>query len=150
MAKKGAIEISDIMSRKIVTVELDDSLKVIQEIFNHTHFHHLIVVSAERVAGVISDRDLLKALSPRIGTFSETDRDTTTLNKRAHQIMTRHPITLPASAGIFDAINTFNQHSISCIPIVDSALKPVGMLSWRDILKMLEEQREKRNAQKNT
>ena len=127
-----------IMSKTVVTVEMDDSLEVIKEIFDNTGFHHLLVVESDKLLGVISDRDLLKALSPNIGTLSETVRDLASLKKRAHQIMTRKAVTLGADAAIFDAIEIFNTHNISCIPVVDDQNKPVGIISWRDILKTLE------------
>ncbi|MEO7209211.1 MAG: CBS domain-containing protein [Steroidobacteraceae bacterium] len=31
----------------------------------------------------------------------------------------------------------FLEHRVSCIPIVEEALKPVGILSWREVLKTL-------------
>ena len=127
----------EIMSKTVVTVEMDDSLAVIKEIFDNTGFHHLLVVESDKLLGVISDRDLLKALSPNIGTLSETVRDLASLNKRAHQIMTRKAVTLGPDAAIFDAIKIFNTHNISCIPVVDEQNKPVGIISWRDILKTL-------------
>jgi len=86
---------------------------------------------------VISDRDLLKAISPHVGTASETDRDASTLNKRAHQIMTRKPVTLGPNASIHDAADIFNKHSFSCVPVVDDEENPVGIISWRDVLKAL-------------
>ena len=127
----------EIMSKTVVTVEMDDSLAVIKEIFDNTGFHHLLVVESDKLLGVISDRDLLKALSPNIGTLSETVRDLASLNKRAHQIMTRKAVTLGPDAAIVDAIEIFNTHNISCIPVVDEQNKPVGIISWRDILKTL-------------
>ncbi len=101
----------------------------------------MLVVESEKLFGVISDRDLLKALSPYIGTASETERDAATLNKRVHQIMTRKPVVVGQSAGIYDAIEIFNNHNISCIPVVDDEFKPVGIISWRDILKKFEAMR---------
>lgn len=135
--------VEEIMSKTVVTVKMDNSLKVIKEIFDSTGFHHLLVVESDRLLGVISDRDLLKALSPNIGTLSETVRDTACLNKRAHQIMTRKTVTLGPDAAILDAIEVFNTHNISCIPVVDDQHKPVGIISWRDILKALASNRNK-------
>lgn len=125
------------MSKTIVTIDMDDSLKLAKEIFDNTRFHHLLVVASDKLSGVISDRDILKALSPNIGTAAETSRDTATLKKRVHQIMARKLVTLTPNADINDAIEIFNNHNISCIPIVDDEFKPVGIISWRDILKAL-------------
>jgi len=129
--------IETIMSKKVVTVDIDHPLSVVKEIFDYTRFHHLLVVESDILCGVISDRDLLKTISPNIGTAAETSRDIETLNKRAHQIMTRQLVTLNPDAKIDDAIKIFNSHTISCIPIIDEQKKPVGIVSWRDILKYL-------------
>ncbi len=75
------MEFKDLINEKIVTVEMDDSLGVVKEIFDNTNFHHLLVVEREELFGVLSDRDLLKALNPNIGTIRETARDADTLNK---------------------------------------------------------------------
>ena len=136
--------IEKLMSKPIVTVELDDTLKVVKRIFERAKFHHLLVVENDVLYGVISDRDLLKAISPHIGTPNETPHDLVTLNKKVHQIMTRKPITLPPQADVYAAIKIFNQHSISCIPIVNDSGRPVGIISWRDILRGIEDNHNKK------
>jgi acetoin utilization protein AcuB len=80
---------------------------------------------------------LWKALSPNLGTSRESYIDLATLKKRVHQIMSRDPITLKPDAAVQEAIRVFNSHRISCIPIVDDDFKPVGIVSWRDILKAM-------------
>lgn len=129
------MSVKKIMSTTIVTVEMDDRLKTVKEIFSSVRFHHLLVVESGKLVGVLSDRDLLKALSPKIGTPAETEDDSATLNKRVHQIMTRRPVVLKPNSAVYEAIEIFNKQNISCIPIVDDENKPVGILSWRDILK---------------
>jgi acetoin utilization protein AcuB len=134
----ATMAVSDIMTAQIVTVEMDDRLEVVKEIFDTVKFHHLLVLDERRkLSGVVSDRDLLKALSPYVGSAAETARDVATLNKRVHQIMTRHPITLHPQAEIAEAVNVLLTRGISCIPIVDGEHKPVGILSWRDLLRSL-------------
>ena len=131
------MSIREIMSTRIVTVELGDRLEAVKEIFDSSRFHHLLVVEEGILYGVVSDRDLLRALSPFIDSTGETPRDAATLNKRVHQIMTRKPITLRPEAEIADAVRLFLTNKISCIPIVDDEFKPVGIVSWRDVLKSL-------------
>jgi acetoin utilization protein AcuB len=131
------MRVQSIMSKRVVTVELDDQLSAVKEIFDRLHFHHVLVVEEGRLFGVVSDRDLWKALSPNLGTGRESYSDLATLNKRVHQIMSRDPITLKPQAAVNDAIRVFNSHRISCIPIVDDDGKPVGIVSWRDILKAM-------------
>ncbi|HEY2779183.1 MAG TPA: CBS domain-containing protein [Steroidobacteraceae bacterium] len=126
------------MTTRVVTVEMDDRLDVVKKIFDTLKFHHLLVVDDHRkLKGVVSDRDLLKALSPYVGSATENARDVATLNKRVHQIMSRELITLQPRAAVADAVQLFLEHRISCIPVIDAARTPVGILSWRDVLKAL-------------
>lgn len=122
------------MTQPVVTVEMDTSLSVIKDIFDNTHFHHLLVEFENKLVGVISDRDLLRAISHRVDTVAATATDMASLNKRAHQIMTRNLVTLFDSDNVKDAVRLFNLHRVSCLPVVDNTHKPVGIVSWRDIL----------------
>jgi len=131
------MSIEKIMTTKIVTVELDDTLATVKDIFDNLKFHHLLVVESGKLIGVVSDRDLLKAISPNIGTIAATDRDEATLNKKVYQVMTRKPITLRPHDPIGNAVELFNTQRISCVPIVDREFRPVGILTWRDILRAI-------------
>ena len=70
-----SMNVSDIMSKHVVTVEFDDRLSAVKDIFDNAKFHHLLVVEAGVLFGVVSDRDLLKSISPNIGTNRYTPRD---------------------------------------------------------------------------
>jgi acetoin utilization protein AcuB len=132
------MDVRAIMTTRVVSVEMDDRLDAVKQIFDTAKFHHLLVLDDRgKLQGIVSDRDLLKALSPYIGGAAETARDLATLNKRAHQIMSRQLITLHPQASIADAVRLFLEQRISCIPIVDDGFKPVGILSWRDVLRSL-------------
>lgn len=138
------MNIDKMMTTKVVSVHMDDPISVVKEIFDNTKFHHLLVIEDGKLMGIISDRDLLKALSPNIGTAAETTRDTATLNKRVHQIMTRKPVTLTLDADVYTAVEVFNRERVSCVPVLDTSGKVAGILSWRDMFKALEERRKKK------
>jgi len=131
------MDIKRLMTRHPVTVSLDDTLARVRDLFQRHRFHHLLVVEDGRLIGVVSDRDLLKALSPNLGNLSETTRDRASLNKRVHQIMSRNLRVLRDDASVEDAIRLFNSERISCIPIVDENYRAVGILSWRDVMRAL-------------
>jgi acetoin utilization protein AcuB len=135
------VHVDVLMSRDLVVVAMDDSLATIKKLFDQHGFHHLLVVENSELCGIISDRDVFKALSPKLGTAAESDQDLASLNKRAHQIMSRKLITLTLGSGVHAAIDVFNQHKISCIPIVDENNVPVGIISWRDIMRVIGQNR---------
>lgn len=136
------MNIDSIMSKQVATVVFDDTLKTVKEVFDAASFHHLLVVEDGKLHGVVSDRDLLRAMSPFIGSTVESARDVNTLNKRVHQIMSRQPITLRPEALIADAVDLFLTHKVSCIPVVDLQFRPVGIVSWRDVLRAWKEEAE--------
>lgn len=128
------MKVAEIMTKRIVTIGFDDTVATVKEIFDSVKFHHLLVVEEGRLLGVVSDRDLLRAMSPFIGSVVETARDIGTLGRRVHQIATRKPVTLLPDADVADAIELLVANPISCIPIVDEEGRPVGIVSWRDVL----------------
>lgn len=133
-----SITLRQIMTPHVITVSMDDGLRAVRQLFDENSFHHLLVVENGKLAGVISDRDLLRHLSPFLGhDLAERSQDTATLNKRAHQIMTRRPISATPETTLQEAIALILDHRISCLPIVDAQSHPVGIVTWRDILKTL-------------
>lgn len=127
----------DMMSKAVVTVEPDDTLALVKQMFHLGKFHHVLVMERGALTGVVSDRDLFRALSPNIDTPAERFQDTATLNKTVRDIMSRQPIVLRDDATVDDAIDIFNAHVISCIPIVGQDGRLLGIISWRDILRNL-------------
>lgn len=140
------MSIEKIMTPAVTSVELDDTLGLIKDIFEKKKFHHLMVTDGGKLAGIISDRDVLKALSPYIGTDAETLHDAATLNKRAHQVMTRDVVTLTLDSPVLDAVKLFNSKKVSCLPVIDAQRRPIGVVTWRDILRAIEVTTEKRQA----
>lgn len=130
------MRLRDIMTTRVATVGMDDTLATIQEIFEKVRFHHLLVLSEDdRVVGVISDRDLLKQLSPYLNTASEKHRDLATLKKKAHQIMSRKLVSASPLTTVKEAAMLLMEHSISCLPILGENNSLLGIVTWKDILR---------------
>ncbi len=129
--------IGRIMATRVVTIEMDDSLEVVRDIFKKVRFHHLLVVDNQKLVGIISDRDMLKAVSPFVGTMSETTRDQATLNKRAHQIMSHHPVTVRSSCSLQEAAQLILARGVSCLPVTTMNGEVLGIVTWKDVLRAI-------------
>jgi acetoin utilization protein AcuB len=129
------MQVHTIMTREVITVGPDDSVRGVRDLFERFRFHHVIVVDAGRVAGVVSDRDLLKNLSPFIGKGSERPMDLASLQRRVHQIMTRKPITINENDAIGAAGLLMLQNHVSCLPVVNDAGACCGIITSRDVLR---------------
>ena len=128
------IRVAEIMSHRVVTIEMDDRLTIVKEIFDSAPFHHLLVIENGILQGVLSERDYLRTLSPHIGSIGETERDADTLQRRAHQVMTRDPITISPEADIKTASQLMLAHNIGCLPVL-TFNKIVGIITWKDLLR---------------
>lgn len=122
------------MSTRVVTIEMDDRLLVAQEIFENAPFHHLLVIEDDELQGVLSERDYLRALSPHVGNINETDRDSETLQRRAHQVMSRNPVTISPHKTLNDASRLMLEHDIGSLPVLKRG-KIVGIITWKDLLR---------------
>ncbi|MCC4832921.1 CBS domain-containing protein [Shewanella sp. 1_MG-2023] len=128
------VTIEQIMSPRVVTIEMDDRISTAKEIFDNVPFHHLVVLDENKtISGILARTDLLNALSPNLGTAAELTRDIETLNKRVHQVMAHGPITITPSLDIQSASQLMLSKGITCFPVLqDDEL--VGIVSWRDLL----------------
>jgi len=124
------------MTTRVETIGMDRSLRDVRARFEESRYHHLIVKDEHGVCvGVISDRDLLKHLSPFVGKMAERSTDVGTLSKRVHQIMTRQLIAARPRTMFSDAARIMLDHRISCLPVLDGDHKCVGIVTLRDIVR---------------
>jgi acetoin utilization protein AcuB len=127
--------INDIMSRDVVCVSPDTALMEIRRNLHERGFHHLLVRDEdEQLVGVISDRDVLKAVSPFLNTYSESARDVRSLERPASEIMREEPVTVTPDTSVSDAAGTLLEHKISCLPVLDGS-DLVGIVTTKDLLR---------------
>lgn len=129
--------VGNVMSTPAITIDLDASLDAAHTLLEQRHIRHVAVTEHGHLIGILSDRDLLRHLSPFIGTLSERQQDLSTLRRHVHQIMTRNPFTTHRDASLKDALAILLQHRISCLPVLDPHDQLVGMITLRDMLAAL-------------
>ncbi|MDA7745852.1 CBS domain-containing protein [Psychromonas sp.] len=130
------MKVEEIMTKRVVTIHMDDRLFTIKNILSAATFHHLLVVEDNILRGIISERDLLRVLSPYLGTEAESNRDIETAQRRAHQIMTHSPITISPNTSIKEALRIMLSHDIGCLPVLDLE-EIVGVFTIHDGVRAL-------------
>src|SRR6266705_3465427 len=121
--------VAEIMTRDVITVEMDDSVDRARRFFEARGFHHLLVVDGGRLVGVVSDRDLLRTLSPFVGKSTEREQDAATLRRRIHLIMSRRLVTVTSEMSVEDAARSMLTNKVSCLPVVDAQSRPIGVVT---------------------
>jgi len=132
------MKIEEIMSEEVTCINLDDRLSVVRELFIKHKFHHLMVTdSKNQLIAVISERDYLKATNSNLELPAANEKDLAMLNKRVHQIVTKKLVAIKQFSPFSEAIKTFHDTGMSCLPVINSNNQPVGVITSRDIIKWL-------------
>lgn len=126
------MNISEIMTREIVSAQpncpLDDAI----QLFESHRFRHLPVLEEGRLVGILSDRDIALATGWILSNYRSTDDNSAP--QRVVQIMTRDVHSLPASADASDAAELILEHRISAVPVLEGGAV-VGLLSTTDLIR---------------
>jgi len=125
--------VDGIMSREVVTVSPDAALMDIRKRLQGEGLNHMLVIEDGTLCGVISDRDVLKAISPFLDTYSEEHRDVKTLSQPASEIMQGDPITVQPGTSIKEASQTLLDNRVSSLPVVEGN-ELVGIVTGKDML----------------
>lgn len=130
------MNVSEVMTRSPIVASPDESVRQLVQLFEKHEFHHLPVVEHGRLLGIISDRDVLRHVSPFVGMINEQQQDVSTLERRAHQVMTRRPMTIEPETSVEEAAAAMLEHRVSCLPVVDSEGRLFGIVTTRDLLRV--------------
>ncbi len=135
LVSQSAMYVRDIMTTPVHTVDMDHSILTAKRLFDREHCHHVVILRRNRAFGVVSDRDILKAISPFVGNrLMERSQDVNTLKKRVHQIMSRHLVTIGPDEAIAEAARRMLSQRVSCLPVVDDSGSLLGIVTIRDFL----------------
>lgn len=133
------MQVKDLMTTKVFTVTPNDLIDRVFFLIHYEKLRHLPVIEKGKVVGIISDRDMYKALGPKSNSkVIETNSDNTELHvvvKKVRHIMKRGVITVTADTLASEAANLMTEHRIGALPVVEKE-KLIGILTSTDILKV--------------
>lgn len=123
------------MTRDVISVHPDTPLLEVQNLLKQHGFRHLVVVDDDgALSGVLSNRDVLKALSPFLNTSAETQRDVRTLAQPARELMNKTPHTVTPDTPAQEAASVLLDGAISALPVVEGD-ELVGIITTKDLLR---------------
>ena len=116
--------LAEIMSREVLAVAPEDTLGEAAQIMNDGGVGSAVVLEHGRLIGILTERDLLRAVAGRVHS-SEA---------RVRQWMTGDPITIAETASAADAARTMLEHGFRHLPVTDGE-RTVGIVSLRDVMR---------------
>jgi len=127
--------VEDVMTREVVTLTPEQTLRDAINLLRSKRIRHLPVVDEQRLVGIVTDRDVKRA-APSVLAGWERDRyDEMLLTIKVAQLMTREPITVPCQSALKDAVGIFIERKVGALPVVDNG-HLVGILTEMDILRV--------------
>jgi len=126
--------VNEIMTVSPSVLQPDQAVLEVHRILSMESYHHLPVVEAGILVGLISDRDLARTVSPFTGTELEQTRDLRQMMLRVRDIMSTDLVTIDGHTTIDYAAILLLENQISCLPVVDDQFRLEGLLTWKDIL----------------
>jgi acetoin utilization protein AcuB len=146
------MRVEDLMTSKVFTVEQEDLIDRVFFLIYYERIRHLPVVEKGKVIGIVSDRDMYKALGPKGNSNvieSATGTGTTELHvitKKVRHIMRRGVITVNPDTYASEAAAIMAGHKIGALPVVGKDDKLVGILTSTDILRVFSKIEKARHA----
>lgn len=110
-----------LMSSSPVTVAPQDTVGDARLLMERGNFRRLPVLDGERLAGIITDRDILR----RVGNLDSI---------KVSAVMTPDPIVVTPEMTVKDTIQLMLSHRFSGLPVIESG-KVVGIVTTTDVLK---------------
>lgn len=131
-----SIKISQLMTDNIIVARLSHTFSQVCRLFLEFSLHHLpIVDDSDRVIGIISMTDVLKAYRYLATDLPDLSDEALDKHLLISHLMTPNPVTLEATDTIGNAAELFVQLHIQALPIVDGDKKIVGIITTRDIVR---------------
>jgi len=118
------MQIADVMRREFITVAPEDTLGEVARKMVDKSMGAVIVKDYGRLIGILTERDMLKAMAARVHT-SEA---------RVRQWMTEDPVTATLETNVEDAARTMLEHGFRHLPVADETGRIVGIASLRRVV----------------
>ena len=128
--------VRDIMTAQVVTVTPDDTLAAAVSALRSHRIRHLLVAEEGRLVGIVSDRDVKRALPSLLEGTTQEEHDRLLATTSVSKIMTREPASIEPDATIRKGLDEMIEHRYGALPVVDGA-RIVGIISTTDFLQLL-------------
>ena len=132
--------VKTIMTREVVSVQLGEAPSKVRGVLQGGRFHHLPVLDGEKLVGIVSSVDFMKASLSVWGTDERTIDAVLDSQLRLANLMRAEPRTIRETATVRDAAQALAHGEYHSLPVVDVDGKLVGIVTSTDLIRYLLEQ----------
>ena len=129
--------VSDWMTRGVITITPETSLKEAHDIMNSKKIRRLPVVMQGKVIGIVTLGDIRGAEPSKASSLSVWEMNDMLAKLKVSAIMTRNPGTIQQTASVGDAAKIMLDKKFSGLPVVDEENHLVGIITESDIFRFV-------------
>jgi acetoin utilization protein AcuB len=130
------MKVKDLMRTNVVTLHVSDALDIAEDIMSMGRIRHLPVVdAANRVVGIVTQRDLFKASVSSVLGFDREKEHEWLGRIKVRDIMTKEVVTVGPEVGVVEAVEKLVTAKFGSLPVVDENGRLVGLVTETDCLR---------------
>lgn len=123
----------DWMTSDPKAVNDDDLVKTAVRLVVENRIRHLPVIRGDSLVGIISDRDLKRAMPSIVAGSTPEEYQLFMEETSVEQVMTKNPITCAPDTDLADLVREFCEHKVGAIPVVEGE-RLVGIVTQTDMM----------------
>ncbi len=132
-----SIPVSSIMTKNVIVQTEDQTIQAISRTMYENNIGNVLIIrnyvaedsiKQDKIVGIITERDIVRI----VGSF-----DQTLYHIPVREIMSKPIISITPTCSLKDAIDTMQLKNIRRLPIIEQEGKLVGIITSRDIFKII-------------
>lgn len=129
--------VSDFMSGSIFTLSPDDNLLVLDQMMTWRAIRHIPIIDDEqKILGLVTHRDLLKAMVSNFSEASNKQRIKKLQEILIRDIMQENISTVRPDTLLKTAARIISDNKFGCLPVVDADDRVIGIITEADFVKI--------------
>jgi CBS domain-containing protein len=124
------------MTPNVVSFDIESSLLEIGQTLVNTGFRRVAILHEGRLAGIVTRADLIRHAKYRLLSLAEST-DSSTYGPLVKDFMQCGLLTVKRKTALYEAADILAARHITGLPVVDDWMNLVGIITEKDILRML-------------
>ncbi len=124
------LTVRDVMTKKVIKVRADQSIREAAKTMNEHHVGCLVVVEKGKVEGIVTERDMLGRV---VAACADLEKTT------VREVMSKPVFMVKPDTPLEEAVELMFAHGIKKLPVVEGGgdgLKMVGIVTLTDIARL--------------
>lgn len=131
--------VRDLMTRDVVTLDVDESLLLADDVMRLGRIRHLPVIDSgagDVLVGLVSHRDMLRASVSSIAGLTRSEEASIKQAIPARQVMAMDVVTVGPDDSALSACTLMLERKLGCLPVVDEKSRLVGIITEADFVEL--------------